>query len=240
MKFNLKSLLKEKSVLYITLFFTITNLFGYLMMNNFKAIIFFLITGIISSYFSKNMIIIMFGSLLITNFFVVMTSYFGNTSKNKEGFEVEGDKDKKEEEEKANTTTSDTKNTTAAESSSTTPTATTTKPTSKPSSPSSIKPTSADDVVGVYSETPSINFSSTLEKAYDNLQKFLSSDAINKMSDDTQRLAEKQSLLMNNIDKLAPIMKTAEDLLGKLNLDKMGNMGDMINSMKDKLADVGK
>ena len=240
MKFNLKSLLKEKSVLYITLFFTITNLFGYLMMNNFKAIIFFLITGIISSYFSKNMIIIMFGSLLITNFFVVMTSYFGNTSKNKEGFEVEGDKDKKEEEEeKANTTTSDTKNTTAAESSSTTPTATT-KPTSKPSSPSSIKPTSADDVVGVYSETPSINFSSTLEKAYDNLQKFLSSDAINKMSDDTQRLAEKQSLLMNNIDKLAPIMKTAEDLLGKLNLDKMGNMGDMINSMKDKLADVGK
>lgn len=240
MKFNLKSLLKEKSVLYITLFFTITNLFGYLMMNNFKAIIFFLITGIISSYFSKNMIIIMFGSLLITNFFVVMTSYFGNTSKNKEGFEVEGDKDKKEqEEEKANTTTSDTKNTTAAESSSTTPTATT-KPTSKPGSPSSIKPTSADDVVGVYSETPSINFSSTLEKAYDNLQKFLSSDAINKMSDDTQRLAEKQSLLMNNIDKLAPIMKTAEDLLGKLNLDKMGNMGDMINSMKDKLADVGK
>lgn len=239
MKFNLKSLLKEKSVLYITLFFTITNLFGYLMMNNFKAIIFFLITGIISSYFSKNMIIIMFGSLLITNFFVVMTSYFGNTSKNKEGFEVEGDKDKKEEEEKANTTTSDTKNTTAAESSSTTPTATT-KPTSKPGSPSSIKPTSADDVVGVYSETPSINFSSTLEKAYDNLQKFLSSDAINKMSDDTQRLAEKQSLLMNNIDKLAPIMKTAEDLLGKLNLDKMGNMGDMINSMKDKLANVGK
>jgi hypothetical protein len=238
MKFNLKSLLKEKSVLYITLFFTITNLFGYLMMNNFKAIIFFLITGIISSYFSKNMIVIMFGSLLITNFFVVMTSYFGNTSnKNKEGFEVEGDKDKKEqEEEKANTTTSDTKNTTAAESSSTKPTATT-KPTSKPGSP---KPTSADDVVGVYSETPSINFSSTLEKAYDNLQKFLSSDAINKMSDDTQRLAEKQSLLMNNIDKLAPIMKTAEDLLGKLNLDKMGNMGDMINSMKDKLANVGK
>jgi hypothetical protein len=210
MKLNLKSLLKEKSVLYITLFLTITNLFGYLMKNNFKAIILFLIAGIISSYFSKNMIIIMFGSLLITNLFVVMTSYFGNTSnKNKEGFESDGkeaDKkendDKEEKEEKVNTN-GDAKKATAVEenNAASTPTSTSTpkpKPNTEP--PSTVKTTNMDDVVGVSSDKPSINFSSTLEKAYDNLEKFLSSDAINKMSDDTQRLAEKQYLFMGNID----------------------------------------
>ena len=251
MKFNFKSLLKEKSVLYITLFFTITNLFGYLMKNNFKAIILFLIAGIISSYFSKNMIIIMFGSLLITNLFVVMTGYFGNTSnKNKEGFESGDDKeaDKKDkdnknnkEEEKVNTN-GDAKNTTAVEKNNEAPsisTTSTSKPKPNTEPPSSSSKPITDDVVGISSEKPSINFSSTLEKAYDNLDKFLSSDAINKMSDDTQRLAEKQNLLMGNIDKLAPIMKTAEDLLGKLNLDKMGNMGDMLNSMKNKLTNSG-
>jgi hypothetical protein len=180
-----------------------------------------------------------------------MTGYFGNTSnKNKEGFESGDDKeaDKKDkdnkynkEEEKVNTN-GDAKNTTAVEKNNEAPsisiTSTSTpKPNTEPPSSSS-KPIT-DDVVGISSEKPSINFSSTLEKAYDNLDKFLSSDAINKMSDDTQRLAEKQNLLMGNIDKLAPIMKTAEDLLSKLNLDKMGNMGDMLNSMKNKLTNSG-
>jgi hypothetical protein len=260
MKFIFKSLLKEKSVLYITLFFTITNLFGYLMKNNFKAIILFLIAGIISSYFSKNMIIIMFGSLLITNLFVVMTGYFGNTSnKNKEGFEGDDkeddkkDKDDKEadkkdkdnknnkEEEKVNTN-GDAKNTTAVEKNNEAPSISTTststpKPNTEPPSSSS-KPIT-DDVVGVSSEKPSINFASTLEKAYGNLESFLSPEAINKMSTDTQQLAKQQESLMVNIDKLAPIMKTAENLLDKLNFDKMGNMGDMLNSMKDKLTKSG-
>ena len=57
MKFNIKSLLKDKNVLYVVLFLAVTNLFGYLMAGNFDAIMLFLVAGFASTYFSKNMII---------------------------------------------------------------------------------------------------------------------------------------------------------------------------------------
>ena len=78
-----------------------------------------------------------------------------------------------------------------------------------------------------------------MESAYDNLDKLLSSDAIGKMSMDTQRLAEKQQLLMGNIDKLSPLMKTAEDLLSGLNVDKMGDMLSGMKGKLDKFAEMG-
>jgi len=93
-----------------------------------------------------------------------------------------------------------------------------------------------DDYDGeVIGAKPKVNFASTLESAYDNLDKLLSSDAISKMSTDTQRLAEKQQVLMGNIDKLAPMMDNAQNLLKGLNVDKMG---DMLNNMQTKLGNL--
>jgi len=72
MKLTLKlnSLLKDKNVLYITLFIAIANLFGFLMLRQMDAIVFFLIVGFLTSYFSKNMIIIMVIAILSTNFLI--------------------------------------------------------------------------------------------------------------------------------------------------------------------------
>ena len=49
---------------------------------------------------------------------------------------------------------------------------------------------------------PKVDYSATLEAAYDNIDKLLSSDALSNMSNETQRLAEKQQKLMGNIQKL--------------------------------------
>jgi hypothetical protein len=87
-----------------------------------------------------------------------------------------------------------------------------------------------------YESHPTVDYASTLETAYDNLDKLLSSDAINSMSEDTHRLAEKQQMLMGNINKLQPMMEKAGSLLEGL---KMGDMNNMLEGLQSKLANLG-
>jgi len=224
MKLNIKSLLKDKNVLYVVLFFAVTNLFGYLMVGNFDAIMLFLVVGFGSTYFSKNMIIIMLIAMLTTNF-LIGGKFLGY--KIKEGMKNNTDtkdKDHKNEGKKVKPPTTQKKEKVKKEQMQTI-------------SPATINGHDDDDYYDgeVVGAKPKVNFASTLESAYDNLDKLLSSDAIGKMSSDTQRLAEKQQLLMGNIDKLAPMMDNAQNLLKGLNVDKMG---DMLTNMQKKLGNL--
>ena len=67
---NLKSitnLLTNKYVLYATLFFSITNVLGYITLQEFDSLILFILVGFLTSYFSKNMIIILLAAMTTTN-----------------------------------------------------------------------------------------------------------------------------------------------------------------------------
>jgi len=76
-----------------------------------------------------------------------------------------------------------------------------------------------------------VDYASTLESAYDNLDKLLGSEAIRTMTQDTQRLAEKQQVLMGNIKQLQPMMQNAGKMLDGLNV---GQMGDMLTNLEEK------
>lgn len=242
MKFEINSLLKNKYVLYIVFFFTITNLFGYLMLNNFNAIIFFAMAGFFTSYFSKNMIIILFVALISTNLFT-MTKMVGKTIKEgMEGIEHQKDEDKKNvptKPIKASNAPMNVQKPALAKKADKKKPGKPVKPVLEPLVSANLDGSYDTDVRDINKNKPKINFASTLESAYDNLDKLLSSDAIGKMSMDTQRLAEKQQLLMGNIDKLSPLMKTAEDLLSGLNVDKMGDMLSGMKGKLDKFAEMG-
>ena len=71
MKLNLTKTLNKvttnKYVLYIVLFFAITNVLGYLMTKDFDSLALFVALGVITSYFTKNMIIILGSAMFITN-----------------------------------------------------------------------------------------------------------------------------------------------------------------------------
>jgi hypothetical protein len=80
---------------------------------------------------------------------------------------------------------------------------------------------------------PKVDYAATLETAYDNLDKLLSSDAIKNMTADTGRLAEKQQLLMGNIEKIAPIMEKASNILSGFDMGAITKlMGSVGNSSK--------
>lgn len=65
---KVKNILENKTLLYIIFFIAVTNFFGYLMTNQNEAVIIFLLTGLITSFFSKNMIVISLVAILATNF----------------------------------------------------------------------------------------------------------------------------------------------------------------------------
>lgn len=64
MSFKIDSLLKDKIVLYIVLFFAVTNFFGYIMMDNYDSIVTMMLAGLFASYFSKNMIVILLSAII--------------------------------------------------------------------------------------------------------------------------------------------------------------------------------
>ena len=256
MKLNIHSLLRDKNVLYVTLFITIINMFAYLMFRQFDAVLFFVIIGLITSHFSKNMIIILLTAILSTNL-AISIKLIGKV---KEGME---NKDAKNKDAKPNAMTKnkdakpknkDAKNKKKEGMESNTNDNDESSGDKEPKcvgsdcnkkkkdgftqqlNPAPIDGMDEDDDDD-FTNHPTVDYASTLESAYDNLDKLLSSDAINSMSEDTQRLAEKQQMLMGNINKLQPMMEKAGSMLESLNMDKMTGM---LGGLQDKLKGISK
>ena len=263
----LASLLKSKNVLYVVLFFSLLNLFSYLMLKQLDAVAFFIIIGFLSTYFSKNMIIVMLTSVIST-FLLVQIKMLGKVQEGMEDKEAsEGDKDKAATDKAATETvevvdapkkmdtkaadlkalatpsigsnTSATGMTSAERAAATKMTDSTKGTTSTEKFSQQITPAryNAADDDDMPRHKPKIDYAATLETAYDNLDKLLSSDAIKNMSADTGRLAEKQQMLMGNIEKITPIMEKAGSILKGFDMGAitklMKNVGGSVSALKE-------
>ena len=80
-----ETLLHDKNVLYIVAFLAIMNFFGYVVLRDSYALLIFLSVGFISTYFSKNMTVVLLSTLLLTNFITVFSRM---VVVNKEGFDA--------------------------------------------------------------------------------------------------------------------------------------------------------
>jgi len=245
---DMNYLLRNRNVLYVVLLFAIANLFSYLMMKQLDAVAFFIIIGFLTSYFSKNMIVIMFTSMIST-FLLVQVNMLGNVQ---EGMEVKEESEAiktpdEHAESKANAIgkakgSNDTAPSDPVSTSEIPMTQEARTNLTKIKEPLQNKPTEGnnnnkekfsqkisparynsgeDDGVSIANKKPNVDYASTLETAYDNLDKLLTSDAMKNMSEDTNRLAEKQQLLMGNISKMDPIMKKAASILDGMDMGKI-------------------
>ena len=61
------AILSNKYVLYVVAFLAITNVIGYLAVQDFTSLLFFVLIGYLTSYFSKNMTIVLLSALVLTN-----------------------------------------------------------------------------------------------------------------------------------------------------------------------------
>jgi Sec-independent protein translocase protein TatA len=217
MKQEIKRLLKDRYVLYIVLFLAVTNLFGYIVTGNLEAVVFFLIVGFLTTYFSKNMIIVMLVAMLTTNFLVAGKRFGGavreamTNTKDAEKNKKDDKEHDKEHENKQGDKQGD----------------------KQGSEKHNANLDNTEDV-------GEIDHAATVEAAYDHIDKLLNSDAIKNMSSDTQRLASRQAELMKQMETLGPMveqgMKTLEKFGG---MDKMTDMIGGLSSIVNKFGGGG-
>lgn len=234
------SLATDKNVLYIMLIIAVVNVVGYLMMGNFEAVIFFAIVAYLSTFFTKNMVIVFLISILATNFLMVSkVNYFSRLNA------IEGMQNKEE------NTSKDAKNNDAAahdaaahDAAANDAAANDAAP--KPSDPPKPTPTKSKKTSGEKEgmngklapanfndddedEDTASPFSGTkaernaqMERAYDSLQNIGGGTGVstgaNAMKLQTAEVMQQQKVLMDNIKTMQPFLETAERFLDKFNM----------------------
>jgi hypothetical protein len=194
---KLKSLLKNKNFLYFVLLIAVVNTFGYLMMRETEAVMLFALVGFLTSYFTKNMTIVLLTAIVVTNVYAgsilgirIKEVMEGSEGKGEDNSHIDEDEDKE----------------------------------GMPSlTPGDFPPDG---------KKPKLDPAGTMEAAYDHLDKLLESGAIDKMSSETQNLAAQQDKLMKNIDRLEPMLSSAEGMMSKMS--QMGGMQDRLTNMMEK------
>ena len=215
MKLSLDKFLENKIVLYVVAFISGTSLLNLVLTKKVNAVIFFIAVGYLTSFFNKNMIVIMLVALLSTNMLIHSRLTIlregmeggdddnNNSENNSEGFsknnnEKKGEKKKNKE------------------------------------GLSKIKPAVIADEETEEDELKNdINYASTIEAAYNNLDGILSSDALKNMTTDTQKLVDQQKKLMENVKQVQPMMENVLSMVKESGIDS-SKMLSMFNQMSGK------
>ena len=238
-KKNLSKMIENKYVLYFVFILAIINLFGYMITGNLNSIIFFILVGFLTTFFSKNMIIILTVPLVLTSVLMVgkkVKESFENSGKSideqikelqgeidemiqkglstdadKTAFKEKNDKLQKLLETKASMSkpASMPKSTTAEK---TTPTT------------SMEKKTTSEPMSSMYNKPNRIDYASTVEDAYDDLNKILGGNGIKQLTDDTQKLMQQQLQLADAMKSMSPLMEQAKGLLQGFDLKNLSSL----------------
>lgn len=232
-------LLTNKYFLYFIVFVSAANVLGYLVSNRINTVIFFALIAFLASRFSKNMVVILLSALIATNLLMVNKG-------TREGLENATTEPEKNEETTADTPVKSTEPTVKSE--------TTDDPTTaeKPDA-ASVKPAekkkATDEAFGnkhasklsnaapVNTDGGSrIDYASTLEGAYDNLDKILGSDGINKLTGDTQKLMDQQQKLFTSMQSMAPMIENAKGMLSGFNPEDLKGLAGIASSLTGSSA----
>ena len=245
MKYNfiskIEKLFSNKMVLNFIAGISFLNIIAFVMLNQTLALIYFILIGLVTSFFSKNMSIVLLVPLILVNLFVVAskTMYY-----KREGLENNADS-KDNSDNKTNKGVVGTKKTATSTSTSTNqglPITPLDNPQDINHNPPNETNAEIDESFEVgrgkkNSKGYNIDYASTVEDAYDELNKILGSDGIKRLTSDTQNLMKQQMKLAESmkdmqplIAGMAPIMKQAEGLLGSMSDN--GNLGDLAKIAK--------
>ena len=237
----LKKLLTNKIVLNVVTIIAFFNIIGYLMIGKITSVLFFIVLAILITHFSRNMIIVLGIPLFIVNLFAI------NYTSDIEGMEnnensntnnVDTDKIKSTIQDKINQQNSN--SSTSTSHSNNKQEGKTKQGLPKTSLDSSKKTTDESFEVGRAKRTGGydIDYASTIEDAYDQLNNILGSDGIKRLTGDTQKLMKQQMQLAESmrqmepmIQGMGPMMEQAKGLLEGMG-DSNGGMAGIMEMAK--------
>jgi hypothetical protein len=282
--------MKTRTGLYVILFLAVTNVLGFITMNNFTALMLFIVVGVVASRYTKNMSYILASSLLITNGYLLIQrkmSREGMTPKGKEdvagkdedpanpdeddiietpeiqaiqakippkgGVRHQDDDEKPMDIVGVNVDASGnpinqetrhlipigTRENDKARGGNNIVGGTNTKKDGFASknqrlTPGSLEPKKKSSKTKVEDDDTRVDYASTLEMAYDNLQTMLGDEGIKGLSSETRRLAKQQQNLIASLNDMAPILKDAQSTLTNLKMPDMNSMKSIMGMLKGR------
>lgn len=209
-KSAISKFLTNKWVLNVVSIVAVFNVLGFIVMDNFNSLVYFTVLALAVAYFSKNMIIVLGVPLILVN--------FANVAQNKSN--TEGMTNKPDEHSKViNKLNNDKRKLEQA-------TLPGTDAEDAGATPSNVKTDESFEVgrakkKGGYD----IDYATTVEDAYDDLNKILGSDGIKQLTDDTQNLMKQQLQLAQSMEGMAPLIKGMAPMLEQAK-SILGGMGD--------------
>jgi len=220
---SVNTVLTNKYVLYLVLFLAVTNIIRYIVVGNLNAILLFIIFGLLISYFSKNMIIVLMGTILLTNLFTLHTRKF-------EGFEQPTNQPNKKvdiKHEKIDNPELVLHSSIAASD----------KEDKAPVNQSGFE-------VGRSKKGSKIDYASTIKDAYSQLNELIGSDGIKNLTNDTQvlmkqqlQLAESMKSMTPLIEGITPLLSQAQGMLGSLDQGTMNNLASIAKGFSASTSD---
>jgi hypothetical protein len=247
-------MLENKYVLYFVLVVTLVNLLGYMMLGNFNAIIFFILAAFLTANFSKNMIVVLSIPLILTSVFMVGKAV-------KEGFEemkpiderikdinkeIKEKQDKVDELIKAGINTDDDKkklkdlNNEIDDLNKKKEKLLTEKNEKKNDKKSDKKDeTPTEKMSTMYKKENRIDYASTVEDAYDDLNKILGGNGIKQLTDDTQNLMKQQLQLADAMKSMTPLMEQAQNLLQGFDMKSLSSLAGLTKTGAAPIEQMG-
>ena len=214
MKFpkELSAILSNKYVLYVVAFLAITNVIGYLAIQDFTSLLFFVLIGYLTSYFSKNMTVVLLSALVLTNL-LMSTRRIRIQEGFTEGLEKNDVGELKPGAAEGNDDRSDGAVLAGAE-----------------------DEEKEDEAVGAPDTEP--DSGAPLKKAGHEPLEGLSPSAVRDGFQGArgQDIVKQQKLIKENLESIKPMLKTAKEMLGTLNdakdmISQFGGLSDMLPGM---------
>ena len=214
---KLKLLSKNKMVLYVLYFIVALNILGYMTVNNFESIALFTLVLYVTTFFSKNMAVILIAPLIVTNFFNI-----GNNT-------IEGLKNKSKKSIKEGKTNLSEELKTRAEKEEE-------EEEEEDEEEEEVFSKMNSDTASKYIEPNEtrINRRKSMEEQYDNLDNMLGKKNIEKMTAETSKLIEKQQSLNESMQAMGPLLKNAQGLLEGFDIDGLTGVQQAIKSLNPK------
>lgn len=209
--------LTNKWVLNIVAFLALLNVIGYLVMGNLNLVLYFIVFAVLIRCFSKNMTIILGVPLIIVNLLAIkenMVEGMESRTSKPENEETEQEKiDKIVKKNNSNNASVITDTSVAAA-----------------SSEDNAAQTTGGEQQGFESgrrknRGNNIDYATTIEDAYDELNNILGSDGIQRLTSDTQNLIKQQMQLAESMKGMAPMIESLEPMVNNLQA-MMGKLGD--------------
>ena len=214
---KLNFLIKNKVVFFALMFIIVLALFNYIYNNNYYAVIVFVVSCVVLSYFSKNKLVIMLLSLLLTKLLVHLKLKNEGFKEGKEGKDKEHVHSDNDEHEHIDEEEPDV------------------KPTTEGLSKGS-KGTKGSKGLKGASVEPTIDDEETQKSGFANLQENMEDGEQEDLSEAMANIMDSHEVMTKNMKGLAPMMKQAQDLTEKLTKGGFAKLLTKASSYADKLG----